>query len=220
MVNFLFYADMYLTGRHIDTYCLLYNLLSPLTAMIWIALVLVIAIYLFFLCRDPGATMGCIFVVFIVICLIVGCFQSQANKREREEAEIAAQRERDRIARKKLEDMVKINVSYDTSGCPANYPLLVTIANHSAKTVLKSKIGLRSYRPGFSTQLALENEYEMDKILKPTEKYSWCLQMPRLLRRDGIQASILAYEADKLRIRFEGDSEYEDSDGYPFSLEY
>jgi flagellar biosynthesis component FlhA len=103
--------------------------------MIWIALVLVIAIFLFFLCRDPGATMGCIFVVFIVICLIVGCFQSQANKREREEAEIAAQRERDRIARKKLEDMVKINVSYDTSGCPANYPLLVTIANHSAKTV-------------------------------------------------------------------------------------
>jgi len=81
---------------------------------------------------------------------------------------------------------VSLAVSYDTAACPTDRPMLVTITNHSEKTLERTLFTLNAAVPGYSS-IVTPYSYKQnrsDKILQQGQKYSQCFPEPIMKTRD------------------------------------
>lgn len=75
---------------------------------------------------------------------------------------------------------VSLAVVYDTVKCPPGKPMLVTIVNHSEKTLERTLFTFKATVPGFSS-IVTPYSYKQnrsDKILRQGESHSQCFSEP------------------------------------------
>lgn len=138
-----------------------------------------IAAFLFFLVKYPKPTLSVVAVLGVAIGALILSWNQDARDRAAEQA------------------LVEVFITYDEAGCSDGYPLRVSIANRTDRTLTTVRWELAAYRPGFSTDLAdgLDDRMTSDRIQPPGTSWVACYRLPELSR--GADPSGLEFRVEE-----------------------
>jgi len=145
--------------------------------MKWIAIAFVLSLFIFF----PKKMFGGLGVLVLIGSAIGGFFYYQD------------------WSAKKINQAVDVMVEYSLAYCDELSPLKITVDNASDKTITLVEWNIAAHQLGFSSDLAVPGYqiYSQDKILKPTERWSGCVNMPKLVRENQNVSQLVFSIKDK-----------------------